>query len=109
MSDKEIQVDNYGNISIKFEGRMTGWLSSWAAGDIEKNVPFRECREEYARLIAAAPELLEALEGLIAASIEVSLEIHGSKPIAFQPAMTAARDAIAKAKGVAGWGVTNDF
>lgn len=44
-----------------------------------------------ARLIAAAPELLEALEGLLAVSVDTSP--------AELLAMIAAREAIAKAKG----------
>ncbi|MFY4013984.1 hypothetical protein ACOTJS_19410 [Achromobacter xylosoxidans] len=44
-----------------------------------------------ARLIAAAPELLQALEGLLAVSVDTTPEEL--------LAMMAARDAIAKAKG----------
>lgn len=48
-------------------------------------------RAEDARLIAAAPELLEALEGLLAVSVDTSP--------AELLAMIAAREAIAKANG----------
>jgi hypothetical protein len=51
-----------------------------------------------ARLIAAAPELLEALQSLIDLSDDGSLHIEGS--IATEdPVITAARAAIAKAEG----------
>jgi len=46
-----------------------------------------------ARLIAAAPELLEALEDLLL------MAIFGSVPTALMPECDAARAAIAKAKG----------
>jgi hypothetical protein len=52
-----------------------------------------------ARLIAAAPELLAALQSFIDLSDDGSLHIDGS-PATEDPALTAARAAIAKAEGI---------
>jgi hypothetical protein len=52
-----------------------------------------------ANLFAAAPELLAALQSFIALSDDGSLHIDGS-PATEDPALTAARAAIAKAEGI---------
>ena len=60
-------------------------------GSIEKEM------EANARLIAAAPELLEALEQVLIEYDEVDLADH--EPQSFTSAINEARAAIAKAKG----------
>lgn len=56
----------------------------------------RETQEANARLIAAAPELLEALKSLLA----WAQAVHGPRPVYINYAgMDVARDAIAKAEG----------
>jgi hypothetical protein len=73
-----------------------GWGLLSNGSDVTSE-PF-DCSTDDARLIAAAPELLEALQSFIDLSDDGSLHIEGS--IATEdPVITAARAAIAKAEG----------
>jgi hypothetical protein len=77
----------------------------WEAAGVEVDTPFAgdsikvNCgirSEEYARLIAAAPDLLEALEDCLA-DLQHYVSTHGPGP---DSRLAKAEAAIAKAKGV---------
>lgn len=62
----------------------------------------KSCRlvdESNARLIAAAPELLESLETMVSAMVAYEGDVDGEAPSEHHRMMSAARTAIAKAKG----------
>lgn len=73
----------------------------WIRGLTRKTV-LVECTEQEARLIAAAPDLLGALQELLQTCIAMDLENQQDRPTekVYQRAMQAARAAIAKASGV---------
>ncbi len=81
---------------IELSSRSGEWLISFDAGyrgrgiDIAETRPGSGQEEANARLIAAAPELLDALQDMI--------DYYGSASATVE-ALTAARAAIAKAKG----------
>ena len=65
---------------IRQDGRFTGFASV-KFHDFLKNERARQEQEANARLIAAAPELLAALERLIKSSLAVSDLRHNDQPI----------------------------
>ena len=82
------------------------WKVSSSGNDIENAYGAGVCAlyadessEANARLIAAAPELLEALERLVAANADLNERTGNGLPHPTHPAITISLDAIAKAEG----------
>ena len=82
-------ADKFGVIIDAESGREVAVISG-DAGDLPD-------RDSYARLIAAAPDLLEALKQVIPAARQLC--VIGTRP-AFQIAIEDARAAIARAEGL---------
>lgn len=86
LDEKEHQPPNFSCAEVVVDGPIALVIAR-----VDPQNEWPQKAEEHARLIAAAPELVEALEGLVAAN-----NILNRKPL--PPAIRKARDVLAKVK-----------